>query len=84
MNMLLGSDSEDERPNLGNGPKETASIMVKSPYSRLSQLSKLNLLGLTDLSLIASGLKLSKDVDQALKSCEESIQYLKALNMRHA
>ena len=48
--------------------------------SRLSTLSKLNLLGLIDLSLITTNLKLTKDVDQAMKSCEDSIGNLKFHN----
>lgn len=43
-------------------------------------MSKLNLLGLIDLALVASNLKLFKGVDLAIKQCEQSIIMLKALN----
>ena len=55
-------------------------IIYSHKQSRLSNLSKLNLLGLIDLSIIAVKLKISKDVDQAMKQCQESIQNLKDLN----
>ena len=50
--------------------------------SRLSYLSKLNLLGLIDLSIIASELKINKgsDIEKAVKYCEESIQSLSFIN----
>ncbi len=52
--------------------------------SRLSLLSKLNLLGLIDLSIIACNIKLSKDIDGAMRSCEDSITNLKLLNKEDA
>lgn len=71
INKLLESESEDDE---GDHNKR------KSTLSRLSQLSKLNLLGLIDLSLIAAELKLDKNIDRAIRHCEESIALLKILN----
>ena len=71
----MQSDSEDER-NLD------PLFNPLSPISRLSHLSKLNLLGLIDLSQIACTLKLSKDVDAAIKLCEDSVLYLSQINSK--
>jgi hypothetical protein len=46
----------------------------------LSTLSKLNLIGLIDLSIIANNLKIDKDVDQAIRLCEETVKNLIELN----
>jgi hypothetical protein len=61
----MESDSEDEE-------SATNSVLVdrKNSLSRLSLLSKLNLLGLIDLSLVACSLKLFKGLDIAIKQCE--------------
>jgi len=40
----------------------------------------MNLLGLTDLSIIATNLKLTKNVDEAMRNCDDSIQNLKLIN----
>lgn len=40
----------------------------------------MNLLGLTELSIIATKLKLTKNIDEAMKSCEEAVENLKVLN----
>jgi hypothetical protein len=76
MASLLESDSEDEDPATA-----TQLNKEKSYQSRLSLLSKLNLLGLIDLSLVACSLKLFKGLELAIKLCEQSIVLLKALNV---
>ena len=42
---------------------------TKAMRSRLSFLSKLNLMGLIDLAMVAVGLKLNKNVDEAIRFC---------------
>ena len=61
---IMESDSEDE--------EASPSVLVdrSNSGSRLSQLSKLNLLGLIDLALVACSLKLYKGLDIAIKLCE--------------
>lgn len=71
----MESDSEDEEAS------PTILADRKNSQSRLSLLSKLNLLGLIDLSLVACSLKLFKGLDTAIKLCEQSILLLKNLNM---
>ncbi|CDW84192.1 UNKNOWN [Stylonychia lemnae] len=92
LQQLMASDSEEEvlQANLPQSQnnqtqdQQSQHFSIRKSniknYSRLSQLSKLNLLGLIDLSLIAADLKISQDVDQAIKSCEDSVQILKLTN----
>ena len=72
---IMESDSEDE--------EASPSVLAdrNNTGSRLSQLSKLNLLGLIDLALVACSLKLFKGVDIAIKLCEQSILLLKSINL---
>ncbi len=48
--------------------------------SRLSFLSKLNLMGLIDLAMIAVTLKINQRVDEAIRACEEAVLSLKVQN----
>ncbi len=40
----------------------------------------MNLLGLIDLALIATNLKITKSVDEAMRNCEDAIANLKLVN----
>eukprot|EP00347_Sterkiella_histriomuscorum_P021464 403333886 len=77
---LMASDSEDDQVINHQQDNNQQQQQIRKAHSRLSQLSKLNLLGLIDLSLIAADLKVSKDVDKAIKNSEDSIQILKITN----
>lgn len=81
LEKLLESDSEDDegsqQPLNHNQSMMAIDKKKKNRFSRLSILSKLNLLGLIDLALIACHLKLNKNMDDALRQCEESIIILK-------
>ena len=86
---ILASDSEEESMtstgiNIANVPERIIGEAIqdkgspaKLPKSRLSFLSKLNLMGLIDLSMVTVGLKLNRNVDEAIRFCEEAVLNLK-------
>lgn len=73
IDFLMQSDSEN--------PVEVA--LQRNPHfrtNRMSKLTKLNLLGLINLSDIICDLKIKQNIDEAIKAAQAAIKEVSALN----